>query len=98
MSSKSPHSPAFEYRPQSSHTSATSSILFSTAKPLHVNSKAAKTLGFDFGLPETQTQQMPPSPTSTVYEVIDSPTVPDFLLAEDEPATVDLVRNHLRRP
>ena len=98
MSSKSPHSPAFEYRPQSSHTSATSSILFSTAKPPHVSSKAAKTLGFDFGLPETQNPQMPPSPTSTVYEMIDSPTVPDFLLTEDEPATVDLVRNHLRRP
>jgi len=30
--------------------------------------------------------------------VIDSPTVPDFLLAEDESTTVDLVRNHLRRP
>ena len=97
MSSKSPHSPAFEYRPQSSHTSSTSSILFSTAKPPHVSSKAAKTLGFDFGLPETQTPQIPPSPTSTVYEMIDSPIVPDFLV-EDEAATVDLVRNHLRRP
>src|SRR5204863_6290829 len=65
LSSKSPHSPAFEYRSQSSHTSATSSILLSTAKPPHANSKAAKTLGFDFGLPETQAPQIPPSPTST---------------------------------
>ena len=100
MSSKSPHSPAFEYRPPSSHTSTTSSILFTTAKPPSVNPKLAKNhnLGFDFGLPEPQSPRIPPSPTSTVYEVIDSPTVPDFLLAEDESATVDVVRNHLRRP
>jgi hypothetical protein len=98
MSSKSPHSPAFEYRPSSSHTSSTSSILFSTSKPPPINAKAANVLGFDFGLPESQSSQIPPSPTSTVYEVIDSPTVPDFLLAEDGSATVDLVRNHLRRP
>lgn len=99
MSSKSPHSPAFDYRPHSSHTSATSSILFTTSKPPHINSKAAATLGFDFGLPEPQSLPVqPPSPTSTVYEVIDSPTVPDFLLAEDEPAIVDAVRNHLQRP
>ena len=100
ISSKSPHSPAFDYRPQSSHTSTTSSILFTTAKPPSVNPKPAKNnkLGFDFGLPEPQSPRIPPSPTSTVYEVIDSPTVPDFLLAEDESATVDVVRNHLRRP
>ena len=42
--------------------------------------------------------QAPPSPTSTVYEVIDSPTVPDYLLAEDDTTTVDLVRDVLRRP
>jgi len=99
ISSKSPHSPAFEYRPPSSHTSTTSSILFTTAKPPSVNPKPSKNkLGFDFGLPEPQSPRIPPSPTSTVYEVIDSPTVPDFLLAEDESATVDVVRNHLRRP
>lgn len=99
MSSKSPHSPAFEYQPQSSHTSATSSILFSTTKPPppQINSKAAKTLGFDFGLPEPQTLPVqPPSPTSTVYEVIDSPIVPEFL--DDEHSTIDVIRDHLRRP
>ena len=100
MSSKSPHSPAFDNRPQSSHTSTTSSILFSTSKPPpQLNSKAAKTLGFDFGLPESHSVPVqPPSPTSTVYEVVDSPTVPDYILAEDEPPTVDVVRNHLQRP
>jgi hypothetical protein len=99
LSSKSPHSPAFDYRPQSSHTSTTSSILFASTKPPPGNSKPAKnSLGFDFGLPEPLSPRLPPSPTSTVYEVIDSPTVPDFLLAADESATVDLVRNHLRRP
>jgi hypothetical protein len=97
MSSKSPHSPGFDYRPPSSHTSATSSILFSSAKPQSV-AKRANPLGFDFGLADAQAPQVPPSPTSTVYEAIDSPTVPDFLLAGDESATVDLVRNHLRRP
>jgi hypothetical protein len=97
VSSKSPHSPGFEYRPPSSHTSATSSILFSSAKPQSV-AKRANPLGFDFGLADAQAPQLPPSPTSTVYEGIDSPTVPDFLLTGDESATVDLVRNHLRRP
>jgi hypothetical protein len=97
MSSKSPHSPAFECRPSSSHTSSTSSILFATSKPPPINAKSANALGFDFGLAESRNAQVPPSPTSTVYEVIDSPTLPDFLLAEDGSATVDLVRNHLRR-
>lgn len=97
MSSKSPHSPGFDYRPPSSHTSATSSILFSSGKP-QSTAKRANPLGFDFGLADAQAPQVPPSPTSTVYEGIDSPTVPDFLLAGDESATVDVVRNHLRRP
>lgn len=100
ISSKSPHSPGFEYHPPSSHTSATSSIIFSSPRPPQASSKAANVLGFDFGLAESSktAPQAPPSPTSTVYEVIDSPTVPDYLLAEDETTTVDLVRDHLRRP
>ena len=99
LSSKSPASPGFDHHPPSSHTSTTSSILFSATKPPPINTQVTATtnpLGFDFGLNEPNAQI--PSPTSTIYEVIDSPTIPDYVLAEDEPATVDLVRNHLRRP
>ena len=100
LSSKSLHSPGFDYRPASSHTSSTSSILFSSAKTSQTPPVVSKPnpLGFDFGLDTHDPSPVPPSPTSTVYEVIDSPTVPDFLIADDGTPTVDLVRNHLRRP
>ena len=69
-------------------------IYQATTFELVVNLKTAKALGFDFGLPESNSVPVPPSPTSTVYEVVDSPTVPDYILAEDEPPIFDVVRNH----